>query len=130
MRRRYPLRPCKDFASPAGRREIAFTIRFLVTISCFFKNLIACFEYRTSKSCLHRKFKHVLCQKPCIYGTVYQFPQIQGLLFSGDNRARTCDLLHVKQTLSQLSYVSATKNSITESGEKCKSKFSDFVNIL
>ena len=25
---------------------------------------------------------------------------------SGDNRARTCDLLHVKQTLSQLSYVS------------------------
>ncbi len=24
----------------------------------------------------------------------------------GDNRARTCDLLHVKQTLSQLSYIS------------------------
>ena len=43
--------------------------------------------------------------------------------FSGDNRARTCDLLHVKQTLSQLSYVSVTKNSITESGKKCKLKF-------
>lgn len=25
---------------------------------------------------------------------------------NGDNRARTCDLLHVKQTLSQLSYIS------------------------
>lgn len=31
-----------------------------------------------------------------------------GALFKrdGDNRARTCDLLHVKQTLSQLSYIS------------------------
>ena len=26
--------------------------------------------------------------------------------FRGDNRTRTCDLLHVKQMLSQLSYVS------------------------
>lgn len=53
---------------------------------------------------------------------------MQGSVLSGDNRARTCDLLHVKQTLSQLSYVSTTKNSITESRGKCKPQFTDFLN--
>ncbi len=34
------------------------------------------------------------------------YPKVSGLVFHGDNRTRTCDPLHVKQMLSQLSYVS------------------------
>ena len=34
------------------------------------------------------------------------FPIFTRFSYHGDNRTRTCDLLHVKQMLSQLSYVS------------------------
>ena len=48
--------------------------------------------------------------------------KVPAQISSGDNRTRTCDPLHVKQMLSQLSYVSNNNIDYTTSGRFYKQK--------
>ena len=51
----------------------------------------------------------ILCASDAAPGRIYRQQKTApaARFFRGDNRTRTCDPLHVKQMLSQLSYVSA-----------------------
>ena len=67
-------------------------------IQCIFFNILYIYSF-------HRYGLHPFCRAGAVLRT--EKNRACSAVLRGDNRTRTCDPLHVKQMLSQLSYVSA-----------------------
>ncbi len=65
--------------------------------------VILCCIYEYNCALFSKTLPNLICKNPSIYKG---YLHLLGFINNGDNRTRTCDPLHVKQMLSQLSYVS------------------------